>query len=122
MSEKYKILLVDDDDIIAALEEEVLKSYGYIVDRASNGLEAVGKLEFNTYNLIVSDYLMPQMNGEQFYKYLQEKHPEMLSKFIIVSGSISDTNFFVSKGVVVLNKPFNIKEFAQTVNDVITKS
>lgn len=121
MSE-LKVLIVDDDDTIAFLEEEILKASGYEVDRASNGMEAVGLLEFNTYNIIVSDYLMPQMNGEQFYKYLQEKHPEMLDKFVVVSGSIIDTNFFTSRGVQVLSKPFNIKEFTDAVNNVINKS
>lgn len=121
MSDK-KVLLVDDDDTIASLEIEVLKANGYSVDRAVNGLEAVGKLEFNTYDIIVSDYLMPEMNGEQFYNYLEEKHPEMLDKFIIVSGSISDTNFFTSRGVIVLSKPFSIKEFTDTVNNVINRS
>lgn len=121
MSDK-KVLLVDDDDMIASLEKEVLESNGYEVDRASNGLEAVGKLEFNVYDLIVSDYLMPEMNGQQFYHYLEKKHPEMTQKFIIVSGSIIDTNFFTSRGVVVMSKPFSLMEFTETVNNVINKS
>lgn len=122
MGSVKKVLLVDDDDMIASLEREVLEDNGYEVDRASNGLEAVGKLEFNVYDLIVSDYLMPEMNGQQFYYYLEKKHPEMADRFIIVSGSIINTNFFTSRGVHVLNKPFSLMEFTETVNNVINKA
>ena len=117
-----KVLLVDDDDTIAALQEELLTSLGYVVERATNGLEAIGKLKLEKYSVIVSDYLMPQMNGEQFLSYLEEKHSEMVNKFIIVSGSIINTSYFTSKGIPVLSKPFNIKEFTDTVNNVINRS
>ena len=58
-----RILLTDDDPVAQLLVSRLLKSFGYLVDVASNGKEAVDALEKNDYSLVLMDCMMPEMNG-----------------------------------------------------------
>ena len=58
-----RILIVDDDDEIRELLEFDVRSSGYFVDTATDGLEGLNKALNNTYDLILLDVMMPKMNG-----------------------------------------------------------
>lgn len=60
---KKNILIVDDDKDISELIAVYLKTEDYYVEKASNGLEALQLIKENTYDLIILDIMMPQMDG-----------------------------------------------------------
>jgi len=64
------ILVVDDDPLISELVVDMLAMEGHEVDTASNGVEALGKLQNQRYDLIVTDLHMPKLDGSGFYREL----------------------------------------------------
>jgi CheY-like chemotaxis protein len=66
-----KILSVDDKAENLYMLEALLKGYGHDVDSASNGLQALQLAERGRYDLIVSDILMPRMDGFQLCRELK---------------------------------------------------
>lgn len=64
MSDPKKILIAEDNDIEAMIIERSLKSAGYQVFRASDGLEALEKyLTQQTFDLLITDVMMPKLGG-----------------------------------------------------------
>ena len=70
MNEK-RILIVDDDDEIRELLEFDVRASGYFVDTARDGLEGLNKALNNTYDLILLDVMMPNMNGWETLKAIR---------------------------------------------------
>ena len=60
-----KILVVDDIEMNQQLAKHIMQSWGFTVDVAANGKEAVEKVETNNYDLILMDIQMPEMDGIQ---------------------------------------------------------
>ena len=70
-----KVLLVDDDVSFLKVAKQCLELHGsFEVDTASSVDAAKGKMKLKTYDVIVSDYVMPGKDGLQFLKELRQKH------------------------------------------------
>src|SRR5437588_7124557 len=84
------ILLVEDEDGLRQLNARGLASRGYTVLEAGNGVEAIAMLEKNGghVDLVVSDVVMPEMDGPTLLKELRRRKPEL--KIIFVSGYAED--------------------------------
>lgn len=80
-----KILLVDDDTMLRNAVTEMLEGKGYEVTVASNGTEGLRASKEGAFDVIVSDFNMPYLNGLEFYEALE---PGMQKRFILCSGSI----------------------------------
>lgn len=92
MAEKTKLLLVDDEpDIIEFLSYNFLRN-GYEVKSACNGIEALKLLEFYHPDIILSDILMPELNGIELCKTL--KHDERFKEIPFVFMSASNDEVF----------------------------
>jgi DNA-binding NtrC family response regulator len=80
-----RILHVDDDPCILEVTKNILELEGnFEVDNVSSVDEALKKLEQQTYDVIISDYEMPQKNGLQFLQELREKHNNI--PFVVFTG------------------------------------
>lgn len=115
---KQNILLVDDHEQMRTYLKNVLKNYN--VTLAENGKEALDILKSNSFDLIVTDYMMPIMGGETFVKHLkkqQDKTP------IIVLTARTDNHGKLSMlrlGIDgYLHKPFMEEEFLNHVKNSI---
>ena len=84
MPEQPLILLVDDDPVILELMQEILRPGAYAVDIAHNGREAVERLEDHPYDLVLTDMVMPEMQGLELLQHLRLHHPETLT--IVFTG------------------------------------
>lgn len=116
------ILVVDDDPLVATLMADVLADEGCVVDVAKNGREALEKIAVRSYNLIVSDLRMPELDGVALYQELRVSYPALLERFVIVSGSTAlpeYTNFLAETHVPVLNKPFDIEALLRLVRRML---
>ncbi|MEA3306829.1 MAG: response regulator, partial [Elusimicrobiota bacterium] len=84
-----KILVVDDDGDLLALAEKILNNAGYKTDTASDGVEAIIKISKNSYNLVLSDIDMPNLDGIQLVEMINQKN--LNTKIIMLTAS-SDEN------------------------------
>ncbi len=87
MRDQPRILVVDDDPAIIALVKDFLTSFGYHTDTAGNGVEACAKLQDHSYELVLTDMMMPEMGGMELVQHLQLHHPETL--VIVFTGFAS---------------------------------
>lgn len=81
-----RVLLVEDDRAMLALLESMLKSAGHTVFTACNGVEAMHLVEQRQPQLIITDWLMPQMDGIGLCRKLRE-HAEWRDIYLIVLGA-----------------------------------
>ena len=114
------ILLVEDEDAVRMGGVRALKSRGYTVIEASTGVEALEafKAANGTIDLIVSDVVMPEMDGPTLLGEVRKIQPDI--KFIFVSGYAEDAFAKnLDEGAVFgfLPKPFSLKQLATTVKD-----
>src|SRR3954452_22510844 len=81
---KAVVLCVDDELIPLSLRKLTLEKAGYEVIAASSGEEGLRIAEITKLDLVLSDYLMPNMSGTELAKHMKAEHPE--APFIIISG------------------------------------
>jgi len=81
------ILVVDDEPLVAGLMADVLATEGHEVDMARNGREALEKIAARSYDLIVSDLRMPELDGVGLYRELERGRPTFLGRLLFVSGT-----------------------------------
>jgi CheY-like chemotaxis protein len=107
----HSILVVDDEEEICRLLRIALERDGHLVLAAANGAEAVKILEETTVDIVITDVLMPTMDGYELITHLRRKHPN--TRIIAMSGgAIASANHYLScarafGAVTTLPKPFN---------------
>ena len=84
------IIVVEDDVRLNNLICLVLERHNYYVDGVNNPLEALKKMENNSYNLIISDIMMPEMNGFEFAKTIRLTNKDIPILFISAKGEYED--------------------------------
>ena len=108
-----RILVVEDEPLIAALLTDILTADGHDVDAVGTGKAALERLAQQPYDLIVSDLRMPELDGRGLYRELERRHPQMLPRVIFVTGSALDPGneeFLARTRVPWLSKPFSIAD------------
>ncbi|MEQ8392274.1 MAG: ATP-binding protein [Thalassospira sp.] len=116
------ILLVEDEDAVRTFGARALRSKGYDVLEANNGenaLEVLNKTD-KTIDLVISDVVMPGIDGPSLIRMLREQKPEL--KVIFISGYAEDTyrdELDEENGVHFLPKPFSLKDLATKVKEVL---
>lgn len=79
------ILLVDDEELLRAGVQEMLEMTGYTVITAANGQEAMACLTQQNIDLVITDLVMPKMDGVDFVDQVRKIRPDV--PVIVVSGS-----------------------------------
>ena len=112
------ILLVDDDVAVATTLATVLQKKGYTVVTAENGEEALLRAQINPkpFDLVLSDIIMPRMNGRVLSKALREKYPRL--KILLMSG-YDDTPDTSVEAVDTIFKPFRPNELLRRIREVL---
>jgi signal transduction histidine kinase/ActR/RegA family two-component response regulator len=118
------ILVVEDEEKVRQVTVQILTKNGYTVLEASHGDEAKQICEEHggPIHLIVTDVVMPGMNGRQLAKSLEPHHPEM--KVLYMSGYTDDAivhHGVLDKGLHFLQKPFNLEDLLKKVREVLEK-
>lgn len=90
MSALRKVLVVDDDPVVAKSFDRVLSGKGYAVITASNAQEALGKLDAENYDVVFTDIKMPGMSGLDMAEQLKQRRPWL--PVVIVTGYGSPDN------------------------------
>jgi DNA-binding NtrC family response regulator len=101
-----RLLLVDDDALIANSLSEFLKLEGYRVDTAGDGAQAIELLATHRYNLVITDVNMPRTNGLELLRSIKNQHPEVVVLVITGYGTIENAVEAVKMGAFeYLTKP-----------------
>ena len=117
------ILLVEDEEGLRSLNARGLRSRGYSVIEASNGIEAMEALEERdgAVDLVVSDVVMPEMDGPTLLKEMRERNPDL--KIIFVSGYAEDAfdkSLPENEQFAFLPKPFALSALVAEVKETMT--
>jgi CheY-like chemotaxis protein len=112
-------LIVDDNPNMASLLSEMLELFDYSSERASDGDEALEKLEKSEYSIVISDMRMPNMTGLELLEHVKNKHPKM--PVVIISGYAmkDETSPSGHKPDGFLSKPFLMSDIERLLNTLL---
>ena len=120
-----RILIMDDEPAICALCQRVLHGKGFEVDIAVNGKVAQDMIEDKKYDLFLIDIRTPGVTGKELYQWLKEKHPQLVSKVILTTGSVlgkGTMTFIEQTGRPFLPKPFTPGELKAVVREALKQT
>lgn len=110
------VLIVDDEQEVAAVLADILRSAGYAVHVASSGAAALHWLENNPCDLLFTDMRMPGMDGITLWRTLRERHPGLAGHMALITGDTLSANIaplIAETGLPCLEKPFLPEEVLQ---------
>jgi two-component system NtrC family sensor kinase len=116
------VLVVDDESIIAQLIADVLGGEGYDVDTAPHGVAALERLERRTYDVVLSDLRMPELDGLGLFREIEQRYPDLLHRFVFVTGTSEHADyqgFIDDVKVPVLTKPFDMADLVRVVQELL---
>jgi PAS domain S-box-containing protein len=118
---RARLLVVEDDPRVRSLVREVLRNAGFEIEEAASGEEALRvafRLGIETFDLLVSDIVMPRMNGPELTRLLREKRPDL--RVLFISGYSEDTiKHPLPEGTNLLGKPFGPRELEKAVRAML---
>lgn len=107
-----RILVLDDEENYAEMLQDLLRENNYRVDMATRPERAIAQLEEIPYDLVISDYKMPVMDGADFLKKARELYPNL--PFILVSGLMNTPELVKVANMsvtLVMEKPLDTQAF-----------
>jgi two-component system NtrC family sensor kinase len=118
-----RILVVDDEKYILDFFVEVFRSLPMHVDTANDGRAAMRMMQSCEYDLIVTDFKMPQMSGRELFNWIKRNRPHLANSIIFVTGdtvSPETRSFFEHNQNRYLAKPFKIEEVKEVIQQALT--
>ncbi|HNG96355.1 MAG TPA: response regulator, partial [Acidobacteriota bacterium] len=118
------ILLVEDEPVVREVTKQSLEAFSYHVIEASSGQEALDLLKTTSepVALLITDVVMPQMNGRQLAEQLRSKFPDL--KVLFMSGYTDDAivrHGVLDANVAFLQKPFTPTALAKKVQEILER-
>ena len=114
------VLLVDDEDLVRELMREVLAGSGHRVRAAGSAEEALERAAAGAVDLLVTDVVMPRMNGRELAERVLLLHPH--ARVLFTSGYTSEAvgeRIGLEADAHFLQKPFSVKELARAVDELV---
>ena len=119
----FKILIAEDDRELRQLFAHVLTKNGYTVLGVSNGEEALAALEQSYYDLIISDIMMPKMDGYELVRSIRESGSSIPIMMITAKDAFDDMRLgFLSGSDDYLVKPINVNELVLRINALLRRA
>jgi CheY-like chemotaxis protein len=117
------ILIVEDNCVMADIMRFNFKRAGFDVTVASNGREGLERLRERQFDLVVADYQMPKMNGEEFCRNLRQdpRHAGTPAFLCTAKGFEIDTVQLSAELQItrILTKPFSPRELVEAAREVL---
>ena len=114
-----RILVVDDEAQIRTMLTQMLEQEGYTVHTAANGEEGMALVGRHTFDLVVTDMIMPVKDGLKFIMELVRDYPELKILAISGGGAIKAERYLTMAGylgdIATLEKPFKRETFLELV-------
>ncbi len=119
---KKKAVVVDDDLKIVMMVEKALTGIGFEVFQAENGIKALELVKRERPDLLITDILIPGIDGIKLCKRVKEELDEDNIKVIIITGVFNESNFRLEMDCnadAFIAKPLDIKKLVQLVETTI---
>lgn len=112
LTEKFRILIVDDDESIRWVLKKALKKKGYSVDIVQNALEAINKIEKQKdFSMVFLDIFLPDLNGLDVLKKIKQVRPDLFVVIMTAQGTMKNTIEAIQQGAYdYITKPFDLDE------------
>ena len=118
-----KILIAEDDQELSQLFSHVLSKNGYLVKRVSNGKEALAAMTRDYYDLLISDIMMPVMDGYELVRQLRDSGSQTPVMMITARDAFDDMRQgFLSGTDDYMVKPINVNEMVLRVGALLRRS
>lgn len=115
------ILLVEDNEDLRTTLAEMLEEVGHRVTQAAGGREAVSRLDVEVPDLIVLDYMMPEMSGAEFREW-QRARPDLRDiPVLLLTAASSIRDLPTIAPDAVLHKPFELPELLRCLDTLAAR-
>ena len=117
-----KILVVDDNNVLLIVISKMLSLLGYEVSSADSGANGLNVFRKTNFDIVLSDYDMPGMDGVAFACSVKKCSPR--TRVVIMTGAGKETVFSRKSTAVdeVISKPFTLAEIDETIQNVSAKT
>ena len=112
---KLKVLVVDDDFLVAMNTTAMLEDLGHEAVEVHSGRQALAALEDDDFDLVITDQAMPHMTGTQLVSTARERRPDLP---VILATGYAELPEGTEKGVVRLGKPFLLADLERALRQV----
>ena len=112
-----RILLADDQQEIREMTALMLGMDEHLVTEAVNGWEALDLFTPDRFDLVITDYLMPLMKGDELARNIKRLAPS--EPILMITGSALEPGGIRASADTVLNKPFGFKDLRQAVAQLL---
>ncbi|MFN2455526.1 MAG: response regulator [Pyrinomonadaceae bacterium] len=122
---KLRLLVVDDDDVLRLMTKSVLERQGYIVSEGANGEEALQLISKEIPDLLVLDFMMPQLNGIEVLKRLHADPKTAGIPVLMLTGMDDEKSIrqaFDAGATDYLAKPFTSPQLTARVRACLTRA
>ena len=119
---RRRILILDDDPHIPRVLKIKLEREGYEVSTAINGEQGLELYCSSHFDLVLTDQMMPKMNGIEFAKRIRELHPDQRTPVIFLTGTMreEDLEFFESmENAHRVPKPPSPKQVIKLIDSIL---
>ncbi len=122
-AESPLVLFADDEVALHGLISGLLASHTYRTDCQPNGLEALQSFRRRRHDAVITDLMMPQMNGYEFLRELRAIDPSCMERTIILTGTTRDTwQWFDRRSVAAfLTKPVDLEQLLEELSGCIAR-
>jgi len=117
-----RILLVDDDALVLSVVREMLEVDEHRVELATDGMDALQRLERESFDLIMTDIRMPGLDGIGLYRAVVSRWPELREKIMFIATPRDDDttrDFLAKTAVTYLAKPFGLNDLRRVVSQIV---
>jgi len=119
------ILLLDDDPDVVSVLKDTLESRHFIVTTAINGVEGLRQVMSQDFDIILCDLMMPTMPGDMFYIAVQRTKPQLVERFIFITGCSENPKvaaFLQTVTAPVIIKPVTSEEVIRVIDEVLKQA
>ena len=115
-----RILLAEDDNDMRRFLARALEQAGYVVASFDNGMSAYNRLREEPFELLLTDIVMPEMDGIELARRATELDPEVKVMFITGFAAVAlNPDSDAPKDAKILSKPFHVKDLVNEVQKLL---
>jgi two-component system cell cycle response regulator CpdR len=115
-----RILLAEDDDSMRGFLARALERAGYDVIAFDNGADALARIQEEPFTLLLTDIVMPRMDGIELARRASELDPALKIMFITGFAAVTlNSEVQTPKDARVLSKPFHLKDLVAEIDKLL---